>query len=196
MVPDINDAYEEYGSNEAGLFVIAAFGAGSDATCLQWVNDNSVQFPAISGNSGGSDINSTYEISAVPTLILIAPNHDIVEQDIWPIGDLDPTLEEYEINSTGVIEDFQKQQKIIHTLPEISIKNIGSQKISLSVPVEGHYKLSIYSADGRIVETVLNGFLTKGNHEISWNADHLAHGVFFVELRGVNQRVNKKIVLY
>jgi len=45
-----------------------------------------IDFPAISGEEGGGlQINTDYQISAYPTYILIAPNHDIVIQDIWPV---------------------------------------------------------------------------------------------------------------
>lgn len=36
-------------------------------------------------NPPGGSINSTYQIGAYPTVILIKPNRSIAEQDIWPI---------------------------------------------------------------------------------------------------------------
>jgi hypothetical protein len=43
-------------------------------------------YPMIPGSPSGSSINSTYSISQYPTVILIAPNKNIIEKDIWPIS--------------------------------------------------------------------------------------------------------------
>jgi hypothetical protein len=45
-----------------------------------------VEYYSISGVGGGDNIHSTYNPAAYPTLILIAPDRSIVEQDIWPIS--------------------------------------------------------------------------------------------------------------
>ena len=58
----------------------------TDAECIAFDETYGIEFPCISGvEGGGSAINSTYGIPAYPTYILIAPNHDIVEQDMWTI---------------------------------------------------------------------------------------------------------------
>jgi len=58
-----------------------------------------LNFSALSGLEGGGDaINNTYGISAYPTYILIAPNHDIVEQDMWPIANTQTFITYFEGN--------------------------------------------------------------------------------------------------
>ncbi len=70
----------------------------SNATILQYYETHGIEFSAISGVEGGSQINNTYGISAYPTYILIAPNHDIVEQDMWPIGSTQTFINYFESN--------------------------------------------------------------------------------------------------
>ncbi|MBI9039302.1 MAG: hypothetical protein JEY97_14295 [Bacteroidales bacterium] len=56
-----------------------------------------IDFPAISGEEGGGlTINTDYQIAAYPTYILIAPNHDIVIQDIWPVPNTQTFINAFE----------------------------------------------------------------------------------------------------
>lgn len=56
-----------------------------------------IDFPAISGEEGGGlQINTDYQIAAYPTYILIAPNHDIVIQDIWPVPNTQTFINAFE----------------------------------------------------------------------------------------------------
>jgi len=82
----ISEAYELFGCNTANIFIISVNWGDSDAECIAFDQTYGIEFPCISGiEGGGTAINSTYGINAYPTYILIAPNHDIVEQDMWPI---------------------------------------------------------------------------------------------------------------
>lgn len=188
MVPDINAEYVKYGSNNEGLIVLAAHSSGDDAAIQSWDNTNGVEFPSISGSNGGSSIFSTYQVGATPTLILIAPDQEIVEQDIWPISELVPTLEKY--NFTGI------KQNTAFNLSEFLIGTISSRKICLSVPVSGKYELSIYSVNGKILKKVLNGYLAEGTHEISWNSNEFADGVFLAQTCYGDFKKTKKFTLY
>lgn len=83
----LSEAYELFGCNTADVFVIAVNRGNTNAQCIQFDQTYGVEFPCISGvEGGGTAINTTYGINAYPTYILIAPNHEIVEQDMWPIS--------------------------------------------------------------------------------------------------------------
>lgn len=57
-----------------------------NATCIAYDEQHGITFPTISGNEGGGTaINNTYGISLYPTVILIAPDHNIIEVDIYPV---------------------------------------------------------------------------------------------------------------
>jgi PKD repeat protein len=84
--PHINEAYLALGCNEGDVYFIAMNYSNTDAQCIQFDETFGVEYPTVSGLEGGGDaVNSDYGISLYPTVILIAPNHDIIEQDIWPI---------------------------------------------------------------------------------------------------------------
>ena len=59
----------------------------TDAQVLAYDELHGVLYPSISGiDGGGNAICSAYNIPAYPTHIIIAPNHDIIAQDIWPVS--------------------------------------------------------------------------------------------------------------
>jgi PKD repeat protein len=68
-----------------------------DNECIGFDELHSLEFPTISGVEGGGDaITSTYGISASPTYILIAPDHTIVEQDMWPLASAQTLIDYFE----------------------------------------------------------------------------------------------------
>ncbi|MBN2172562.1 MAG: T9SS type A sorting domain-containing protein [Bacteroidales bacterium] len=84
--PLINEAYVSFGCNAGDVFFIAMDNGDTDAQCIQFDQTFGVEYPTVSGvEGGGNQVNVDYGISLYPTVILIAPNHDIIEQDIWPI---------------------------------------------------------------------------------------------------------------
>lgn len=58
----------------------------TDAQVIAYDDTYGISFPSISGNDGGGNaVHSAYGVGATPTVILIAPDGTIVEQDIFPI---------------------------------------------------------------------------------------------------------------
>jgi PKD repeat protein len=95
----LSEAYELFGCNTADLFVISVNDGDTDAECIQFDQTYGIEFPCISGvEGGGTAINNTYGINAYPTYILIAPNHDIVEQDMWPISSVQTFINYFQSN--------------------------------------------------------------------------------------------------
>jgi len=84
--PKVVESYYAMGCNMHDVFYMEIATGDSDAACLNWVNTYGVEYPTISGQSGGTAICNQYGIPAYPTLILIAPDRSILIQDLWPIN--------------------------------------------------------------------------------------------------------------
>ncbi|MBT6808167.1 MAG: TlpA family protein disulfide reductase [Flavobacteriales bacterium] len=92
-VPTLNQAFTDYGCNTGEVFFISIDDGDSDAEVLQYENSYGGLLPSVSGNDGGGNsVNSAYGISAYPTVILIAPDHTILEQDIFPVSNITTAL--------------------------------------------------------------------------------------------------------
>lgn len=95
--PKLWQAFTDYGCNGPGAQIefISINRDDNNATMHAWeasyMNATGPYPIAFSGTQGGPSggpqtFNSTYGISAFPTMILIAPNKTILEQDMWPIN--------------------------------------------------------------------------------------------------------------
>ena len=92
-VPTMNTAFTNYGCNSGEVIFIAIDDGDSDAEVLQYENDYGGLLPSVSGiDGGGNAVNSAYGISAYPTVILIAPDRTILEQDIYPVSNITTAL--------------------------------------------------------------------------------------------------------
>ncbi len=68
--------------------------------------------------------------------------------------------------------------------------------IKYSVPTTGHTTLKIYNMRGQLVDTLVNGNVTKGSNEIVWKADNHTSGVYFYKLENGGQtKVNKMVLM-
>ena len=87
-IPHMVQSYSNFGCNMHDVFYMEVDHGDSQASCLTWVNNYGVEYPTIAGADGGNSICSQYGISYYPTVILIAPNHQVVIQDLWPISNV------------------------------------------------------------------------------------------------------------
>lgn len=96
----MNEAYELFGCGTDELYVIAVSGYGNDndAQCVAYWEQHGLTFRGISKEGGSAPIISTYGIGAYPTYILIAPDRQIVEQDMWPISNTQTFVNYFQSN--------------------------------------------------------------------------------------------------
>lgn len=88
IAPLYKQSYEQFGCNTGDVFYMSLDVDGTDAQTLTFETNNGVLdgAPTASGTGGGIGAGDAYGISALPTIILIAPNRQIVNQDIWPFS--------------------------------------------------------------------------------------------------------------
>lgn len=55
--------------------------------------------------------------------------------------------------------------------------------------------MQIFDMFGRTVATLVEGKRPVGRHEVSWNAEHLASGVYFYKLQTKDFTHTKKMIL-
>ena len=92
-VPTLNQAYTDYGCNTGDIIFLSIDNGDSDAEVTQYETDYGGFLPSASGNDGGGNaVNSAYGIGAYPTVVLIAPDRTILEQDIYPVSDITTAL--------------------------------------------------------------------------------------------------------
>ncbi|MBO7528978.1 MAG: T9SS type A sorting domain-containing protein [Bacteroidales bacterium] len=84
--PKVVESYYAMGCNMHDVFYMEISPSDGDAACQNWANNYGVEYPTIGNSSVGAQICNQYQIDAYPTLILIAPDRNILIQDLWPIN--------------------------------------------------------------------------------------------------------------
>jgi len=132
-----------------------------------------ITFPTISGiQGGGTTICNTYGIGAFPTVILMAPDHSIIIQDLWPINNTENIISELEAHGiaqhacdgpSNTLLSISPQTQSVHTSEVFNtevqiadVENLGSFEIEL------HYDPSLIQAN--VVE--LGDFLGSSGRQI------------------------------
>ena len=68
-------------------------------------------------------------------------------------------------------------------------------KISFDLPESGITTLEVYDLLGRLVATLVSGFLSAGTHSRVLNAEHLPSGVYVYQLRSGGLQATRRLVL-
>ena len=84
--PKVVEAYYALGCNQHDVFFMEISPSDNNDICQWWAEEYGVEYPTIGTNGGGAEIDDSFIIAQYPTVILIAPNRDIVIQDLWPIN--------------------------------------------------------------------------------------------------------------
>ena len=124
-VPIINQVYTDYGCNMGEIVFLSIDAGDTDAQVLQYENNYGGLLPSVSGvNGGGNAVNSAYGINTYPTVVLIAPDYTILEQDIYPVTLISSALLSHGLNMascntvaiTEILLEKDKQSKIYDLL--------------------------------------------------------------------------------
>jgi len=67
--------------------------------------------------------------------------------------------------------------------------------IKFFVPVESMIELKIYDVAGKEVATLVTGIQKAGHHEVTWDANGLASGIYFYNLTAGSFSEQKKMIL-
>ncbi len=132
-------------------------------------------------------LNNHYDQSI--TVLLIAMNdsdHDVQAAAQHALDMLENVSTELEIILPNFIQLFPSYPNPFN--PKTTIR------FDIGVKTQHAASLQIYDLTVRLVETLVNGKLVSGEHEIVWNAGHLPSGVYFVRLQSGEFVENQKVI--
>ncbi len=185
--PNIKQTFEEYGCNGGDLFVIGMEADGTTEQTEDFENTcgSAGAHPVISGlDGGGSEVVDAYGPVAFPTIILIAPDRTIVEQDIWPYENdaVDAMLASYGIEkqecSIVGVEDFAQINAVQLTPNPVS----DIANITFDLAETAKLNVEIYNIAGQKVYENILGQKSAGNHQLTIPMAELAVGTYMVKI--------------
>lgn len=179
--PKVAAAYSLLGCNQGDIFFMEVSPRDNDAALQQWASNYGIEYPTIGTSSNGSSICNSYGIEAFPTVILIAPDRTILEQDIYPIG------------SASVITNIASQHGIQQQACNTGIQEVAAAESGFAIypnPADAQFtitgdlrQVNVYNAFG---QEVLSRQVT--GSKVTLSTAGLENGVYFVRVNGATAR--------
>jgi hypothetical protein len=165
-----------------------------DAQCIAFDEEFGVEYPTISGvEGGGNAVCDVYGIGAYPTVILIAPDRTIVEQDIWPIATAQTIIDVLEGHG---LEAHECPPPIGIEEPTVSLVNISSvypnpastnARIEVMSETTSNAQFEVYNSIGILAMDTWNVYLKEGINNFEFSVADLPAGTYFIRLRKENE---------
>lgn len=193
-VPFYKETYTNFGCNTEDIFFISIDNGDSNAEVVAFENayvGGNAGYPTVSGNDGGGNaVNVAYNPSAYPTYILIAPNKQIVETDIWPIdnaGSFTTFFANHGLTPKSCtlagIDNTDKTIENISIYPNPVLNNVS---IKTTENLKG---VKIFDVLGNLL--VNESISNTNEYEVDMSA--LQTGVYFAEIKSEKGVAIKKI---
>lgn len=186
--PKVQGAYEHFGCNSSNVIFLSIDKGDNNQQVQAFGQTYGIHCPKISGvEGGGTAINNTYGITAFPTVIMIAPNKNIIEQDIWPIADaayLIGVISDHGGIPMACSSNINENQSVdnINSIYLYPNPNLGHFTLKLNVSEKSIIKLSINDLSGKKVLDFSGEYYLTGNNEISINVENLEKGYYFLNI--------------
>lgn len=139
--PKIVESYSAFGCNMYDVYYMEISDRDSDAACQNWCQNYGVEYPTIAGTAGGSGICNQYGIGYFPTVILIAPDHSIVINDLWPINNTQTVITALE--NQGV-QQHDCTTPVTDIMPDFTAPDIDGNEIHLYDILDGGQAALLY----------------------------------------------------
>lgn len=191
IAPTINEFYRKYGCNNYDIIVLGLEGDGTTAQTQAFEDANggdpNYPTPTVSGLDGGADpVHNTYGPAAYPTIVLIGPDGQFKNIDIWPISSI-ATLESAVSSAGG------SSALVPHTcalgVDELTVDasaaypnpTTGDATIAVNMPNQGTVDVVVYSVTGEQLSST-SFEVAGGTTELPVALSSYASGTYFVRL--------------
>lgn len=134
------ESYQYFGCNENDVYYMQISRYDDEAAARAWCNEYGIMFPTIhteSEGDTGDQICETYGIPSYPTVILIAPDRQIVHQDIWPVTSTENIIDA--LTPFGI-----EEHECSEVLPEVKIEINKATSISIEAEFTPNFVCSSY----------------------------------------------------
>lgn len=188
--PYVNEAFEYFGCGDFDVEFIAISDRDSDAVCHEFDDTYGVTYTTISGMEGnGAEIVSNYQIQAFPSIILIDPQGNIVEQDIYPIVDefsiINP-LESYGITQNTCLTNIPEPSKT----SELKIyPNPTSGIFGIELPTYKESTVELFDNYGNLILSINDIGISQ------MDVSYLEKGVYIIHVISDSKTYRSKIVI-
>lgn len=194
--PDFQASYEDFGENEGNVHFMKIAWGDDNAGVAYFDSTYNVSTPSVSGSEGGGNqVYNDYMVQATPTVIVIAPDREILEQQVW-----EPTRENINAaviaaggSMVGIDDVSAGKETHLHIFPNPSR---GLISISFDLKDDAGSAIEVYDLKGnRVFNTPAKPF-PAGQHRMEVDLTGLSKGTYVIrQLLNGKPAQSKRLIL-
>ncbi|MFN8699042.1 MAG: redoxin domain-containing protein [Flavobacteriales bacterium] len=188
--PTINEFYHQFGCNQGDVIVIGLEYEGTNAQTHDfedWAGiTNNNPYPSASGVDGGAAaVHAAYGAMAFPTIVAITPGNVLIDNDIWPIADVNTIINTFPGGSiTPMACSLNIDEETV--LSQVQVyPNPARGESYISITANAHvadFAVVVTDMTGRIVHTTMPAGLNAGTQRITLPSETWSSGVYTVRM--------------
>ena len=70
-----------------------------------------------------------------------------------------------------------------------------STSMTLKIPFAANVNVNVYNVSGQLVSNILNGYMDADSYDITWNANEMSSGVYFIKAKVAGITETQKVML-
>lgn len=183
--PYVTEAFHHYNDNQGDVFFVGVAPGDDSLSVKYWKDTYGADFPVIhafaKGGTDAHDICTDYGVQWFSTAVFIAPDRQILIDNIWPINSAQHLIDEFE-EAMATIDVAEVKDDTFKIYP-----NPASDCINITSGINGEADVKIYDMTGRCVKEVRLNDMSSAAVNIS----DLNKGVYFIN---VNGKIEKLVV--
>lgn len=180
--PDFQASFEDFGENEGNVYFVSICWGDNNAGVAHFDSIYGLTHPSVSGSQGGGNqVYTDYLVETTPTVILINPDREIIEQYIWEPSqaNINDAIMAAGGSMVGV-HDIQKHEETALMI----YPNPSNGQVNVRVESAGNAQayLEIYNLLGTQVYKTEHETLVPGTQVLEAELSGLPGGTYFVRL--------------
>jgi len=201
--PTFSELHELYGCNEGDLITISINnGDDNDAEVIAYEQTYGGSFahaPAVSNQGGGEDVTTDFGVGAFPTFVLIDPSNVMVNNDIWPLTDINTFIDAFpqgsNIQQMACVVGIDEQSVASFT-DAFPIPTSGTITLNIEAVTSTQLTVEVFDVLGQQVLTEAFGVITSGGSTNTMDLSSLSDGQYIMKLMAENEVADvKRIIL-
>lgn len=174
--PCVAEAYHYFGDNQDDVYFVGIAPTDDSLSIDGWRETYGVDFPVIHWFTDGStaqDICEDYGVQIFSTAVFIAPNRQILINNIWPINSGQQLIDEFEAAMATIgFAEMNEKNYSLYPNPATSYVRISSGTTATA-------EINIYDMAGRCVKS-----LDISDINTTIDLSDIDKGVYFVDING------------
>lgn len=174
--PCVAEAYHYFGDNQDDVFFIGIAPTDDSLKIDGWRETYGVDFPVIHWFTEGStaqEICEDYGVQIFSTAVFIAPNREILINNIWPINSGQQLIDEFEaaMATTGITENNENNYSLY--------PNPTNGSVTINSDSSRNVVVNIYDMMGHLVRNI-----SISDHNTTIELNDINRGVYLVDIDG------------